>query len=152
MNLRRSIWSIDQHQVFFYKEVMEWAKEERTKTDYCYIEEFSLQKTCQEMLAYCLLKAMDDPPARLGPYNSSSWALKNVNSVRYEHPLGMTPLRSLFEETRVEEGGRRTPKMQKSSHHDKNSLFEATWGSVFRSVFDLSEPTSAYFSIDSELN
>ena len=42
--------------------------------------------------------------------------------------------------------------MQRSAYHDENEAYAVSWGSVFRSLFDLSEPTSAYFSIDSELN
>jgi len=66
--------------------------------------------------------------------------------------LGNSPLRAYFEEKRSHAGGRRTPNMQRSAYHDENEAYAVSWGSVFRSLFDLSEPTSAYFSIDSELN
>ena len=62
------------------------------------------------------------------------------------HPLGSTRLGSYFEEERSHAGGRRTPNMQQSYGE------EASSGSVFRSLFDMSEPTSAYFSSDVELN
>ena len=36
--------------------------------------------------------------------------------------------------------------------HDEREAYEVSFGSVFRTLFDLSEPTSAYFSSDVELN
>lgn len=138
--------------MFLFVQVEEWAKQPQTKQDFCQITELAAENTCQEMMAYTLLKALKDLTARLGPYNSTSWAMKQLKKVRYEHPLGESPLRDYFEEVRHEDGGRRTPKMQRSSHHDENDAFVVSWGSTFRSLFDLSEPTSAYFSIDSELN
>ena len=42
--------------------------------------------------------------------------------------------------------------MYKSSYHDDNDAYIVYWGSVFRSLFDMSEPTSAYFSLDRELD
>lgn len=138
--------------MFLFKQVEEWVTHPQTKHDFCQVTELGPENTCQEMMAYTLLKAVEDLTTRLGPYNSSKWAMKKLKKVRYEHPLGTTPLRDYFEELRLEDGGKRTPKMQRSSHHDENDAFVVSWGSTFRSLFDLSEPTSAYFSIDSELN
>ena len=104
------------------------------------------------MLAFTLVKAVEDLIASLGPKLHYREVLKNLKQVRYEHPLGTTPLRDYFEERRSHPGGRRTPNMQRSSYHDENDAYTVSWGSVFRSLFDLAEPTSAYFSLDSELS
>jgi len=72
--------------------------------------------------------------------------------VKYEHPFNFYPLRDYFEELRNPLGGRRTPNMQLSHMHDEKEAYTVSFGSVFRTLFDLSEPTSAYFSTDVELN
>ena len=104
------------------------------------------------MLAYTLAMAVQDIESRLGAFKTKTWNLGNLKKVRYEHPLGTTPLREWFEYERSHGGGRRTPHMQTSMHHDDKDAYLVTSGSVFRSIFDLSEPTSAYFSSDVELD
>ena len=42
--------------------------------------------------------------------------------------------------------------MQFSLHHDERDAYEGTFASVFRGIFDLAEPTSAYFGLDVELD
>jgi len=42
--------------------------------------------------------------------------------------------------------------MLASIRYDENDAFLVTSGSVFRSLFDLSEPTSAYFASDVEID
>ena len=43
--------------------------------------------------------------------------------------------------------------MQYSLHHDDSEdVYQSTFGSTFRCVFDLAEPTSAYFGMDTELD
>ena len=43
--------------------------------------------------------------------------------------------------------------MQFSLHQDDSEVpYQSTFGSVFRVVFDLAEPTSAYFGLDVELD
>ena len=37
-------------------------------------------------------------------------------------------------------------------YHDEKDAYDARFGSVFRALFDMSEPTSAYFSSDVEVN
>jgi len=104
------------------------------------------------MLAYTLSKAVKDLTERLGSYDSDGWMLKHLKKVIYDHPFGTTPLRDLFEVERSVAGGKRTPYMQMGLYHDEREAYSVFFGSVFRSLFDLSEPTSAYFSTDTELN
>ena len=104
------------------------------------------------MLAFTLSKAVEDLTARLGEYDSDRWMLKNLKKVRYDHPFGTTPLKDWFEYERGVVGGKRTPYMQMGLYHDEREAYSVFFGSVFRSLFDLSEPTSAYFSTDTELN
>ena len=84
-------------------------------------------------MAYTLAKAVEDLNNKLGIYDSYGWQYKHLKKVNFQHPLDYTLLKSMW--TKVDS--------------DANPLFV---GSVFKSIFDLSEPTSAYFSTDSELN
>ena len=78
--------------------------------------------------------------------------MQNLMQVHFEHPLGETPFRNYLEEKRSHAGGRRTPNMQVSFLHDEKDAYTVSFSSIFRALFDLSEPTSAYFSSDVELN
>ena len=60
--------------------------------------ELDLKNSCQEMLAYTLVKAIEDLTARLGPYDSNEWQMQNLKKVKFEHPLGKTPFGDYFEE------------------------------------------------------
>ena len=42
--------------------------------------------------------------------------------------------------------------MQFSFHNDDNEAHTVTLGSTFKALFDMAEPTSAYFSLDVELD
>ena len=46
IRLRRSIWAIDQAQMFLYKQIVEWAENPRTKQDYCSVLELGSENTC----------------------------------------------------------------------------------------------------------
>ena len=103
-------------------------------------------------MAYTLYKAVEDLESRLGPYDATNWQMKNIKLAKYDHPLGATPLRDIFEDFRSHDGGKRTPSMQINFYHDEKEAYTAHFGSVFRALFDMSEPTSAYFATDSELD
>ena len=152
IRLRRSLTSIGDSQMFMYMQVSKWAESPRTQQDFCHLIDLESKNTCQEMLAYTLVKAIEDLEQVLGPYDQKTWQMQNLKPVRYEHPLGETPLRSYFEDRRSHAGGKRTPSMQLSFYHDHRDPYDVAFGSVFKSLFDLSEPTSAYFSLDVELN
>ena len=49
------------------------------------------------MLAYTLLRAIEDLTERLGEYDIAMWKLGNLNKVKYVHPFGETPLAQHFE-------------------------------------------------------
>ena len=104
------------------------------------------------MLAYTLLKAVQDLEQKLGPYDEEAWKMKNLKVSKYDHPLGATPLAEIFEDYRSHDGGKRTPSMQLNFYHDEKEAYTAHFGTVFRALFDMSEPTSAYFASDVELD
>ena len=59
-------------------------------------------------------------------------------------------LRNLFEEYRKSEGAKRAPQMLMHVYIAKEDVFTYTAGSVFKSITDFSDPTSAYFSSEVE--
>ena len=139
--------------MFFFKRVELWANHPQTREEYCLLEDLNLGNTCQEMLAYTLLRAIEDLTERLGEYDIAMWKLGNLNKVKYVHPFGETPLAQHFEVEKPSMGSLRTPKMSARFYHDASQDGHLmTIGSVFRSVFDLAEPTSAYFAQDMELD
>ena len=42
--------------------------------------------------------------------------------------------------------------MQMSTQRDQNGVHAVNHGSTFKALFDMAEPTSAYFSLDVELD
>lgn len=70
----------------------------------------------------------------------------------YDDPLKVTPFSKNFEEKRSQPGGMRTPLMQMSTQRDQNGVHAVNHGSTFKALFDMAEPTSAYFSLDVELD
>ena len=100
------------------------------------------------MLAYTLAKAVEDLNDKLGIYESYGWQYKHIKKVSYQHPLDYSPFNYFFKVERNIDGGIWKSRTD-SEVSEADPLFV---GSVFKSLFDLSEPTSAYFSTDSELN
>lgn len=90
---------------------------------------------------------------RFGQIVKKEWQLGHHRRTKYMHPLSDTPLGDYVKDVRPSAGGVRSPNMQFGFYHDEdNDMHTMTVGSVFRTVFDMSEPTSAYFSQDVELN
>ena len=111
IRLRRSISSIADSSMFMYRQISKWSQNPQTKEDFCEVAELDSKNTCQEMMAYTLVKAIEDLTIRLGPFDYELWQLKYLKVSRYDHPLGATPLRSMFEDERGHEGGKRTASM-----------------------------------------
>ena len=139
--------------MFIYRQIADWAQNPATKRDFCFVEALGNKtNTCQEMLALTLALAVADLRDRLGPFNTMEWQLGKLRKVRYEHPLGKSPLKDWFEYEKSQPGGRRTAAMSMSWGIDEQEPYQVTFGSVFRSTFDMAEPTSAWFSLDTELD
>ena len=152
VRLRKSISSQRYALMFVSRQVAEWANTVDTKQEYCYVKALGGSNSCQQMLAYSLALAVQDIENRVGTFRHKTWQLGNLKKVRYEHPFGKTFLKDYFEYERTHKSGRNTPAMLASIRYDENDAFLVTSGSVFRSLFDLSEPTSAYFASDVEID
>lgn len=46
LRLRRSIWGIDQAQMFLFIQIDEWAVNPKTIKDYCKVSELAFENTC----------------------------------------------------------------------------------------------------------
>ena len=104
-------------------------------------------------MAFTLAKAMEDIEERLGPYSESNWRMGNLLKVRIEHsPFSELPIRGYFEQIREHSGNRRTPNMYMHFDHTEGHRYYAKGGTVFRMVVDFSEPTSAWFATDGEVD
>lgn len=106
------------------------------------------------MLAYTLAKGVEDLTSKFGKFNSSAWKPKQAKSLHYSHLFSSSELlKDNFSMQRPGiGGGKRTLLSSSSTFDDASSSFTASHGSVFRSIFDLSEPTSAYFIPDVEID
>lgn len=111
IRLRRGLSSIADSSMFMYRQISKWSQTTQTKEDFCEIGELGSKNTCQEMMAFTLVKAVEDLTIRLGPFDHELWKLKFLKVSKYDHPFGATPLRSMFEDERGHEGGKRTASM-----------------------------------------
>ena len=76
--LRRSLWAIGDSQMFLFRQVTDWAEQPYAKEEYCQVSELDFKNSCQEMLAFTLVKAIEDLTARLGPYDPVQWQMSNL--------------------------------------------------------------------------
>jgi len=103
-------------------------------------------------MAFTLGRAVEDLEARLGPYQGSSWHLGKMRRTLYDDPMKVTPFGKNFEEKRSQPGSARTPLMNLSNQKAEHEGYAVNYGSTFKALFDMAEPTSAYFSLDVELD
>ena len=94
------------------------------------------------MMAYTLAKACEELSDILGHYDSYGWQYLHLKKISYQHPFDYSPLKDYFKVERNIDGGKWTPRKDE----EENETNPLSVGSVFKSLFDLSEPTSAYFS------
>ena len=150
--LRRGILGYPLAENFLYKQIPIWAEQGNTHEDYCFVLELESKNSCQEMMAYTLMKAIDDLESRLGPYTGNNWRQGDLFKVRYEHQFSETPMRSQFEEVRSHDGNGRTPQMHMWFYHQEGELYQAHSGQIFRMIQDMSDQEFALYAQDVEID
>jgi hypothetical protein len=101
------------------------------------------------MMAFTLAKAVENVQAVVGDKGISQ---RNYFDVQINHsPLSAIPgLRNFFEEYTKGEGGKRTVQMMMGLYHSAGKSNVYGSGSVFKSITDMSDPDTAYFSLEIE--